>query len=114
MSIYALYPTFIRPCIFALDAETAHSLTIKLGHLLSKPMLTTLFAQQVEARPLELMGLKFKNPLGLAAGMDKNGEAIDFLGALGFGHLELGTVTPRAQAGNPKPRMFRIKPSHGL
>ncbi|MBU3826996.1 MAG: quinone-dependent dihydroorotate dehydrogenase [Candidatus Anaerobiospirillum merdipullorum] len=114
MSIYALYPTFIRPCIFALDAETAHSLTIKLGHLLSKPMLTTLFAQQVEARPLELMGLKFKNPLGLAAGMDKNGEAIDFLGALGFGHLELGTVTPRAQAGNPKPRMFRIKPARGL
>ena len=114
MSFYALYPHLIKPCIFVLDPETAHRVTIKLGHLLSKPPLTALFSQKVAARPVEVMGLKFSNPLGLAAGMDKNGDAIDYLGALGFGHLELGTVTPRAQDGNPQPRMFRVKPARGL
>ncbi len=114
MSLYALYPSLVRPLIFMLDPEKAHSLTIKLGKLLSRPPLLSLFSQQVEERPLEVMGLSFKNNLGLAAGMDKNGDAIDYLGALGFGHLELGTVTPRAQEGNPRPRMFRIKAAHGL
>ena len=114
MSIYALYPSLIRPVLFCLDPENAHSLTINLGHLLSKEPLTKVFGQTVASKPVEVMGLKFDNPLGLAAGMDKNGDAIDFLGALGFGHLELGTVTPLAQEGNARPRMFRIKEARGL
>ncbi len=114
MSLYGLYPSLVRPLIFCLDPENAHSLTIKLGSLLGKEPLIKLFSQQVADKPVEVMGLKFNNPLGLAAGMDKNGDAIDYLGALGFGHLELGTVTPKPQKGNAKPRMFRIKAAQGL
>lgn len=114
MSLYGLYPSLVRPLIFCLDPENAHSLTIKLGSVLGKEPLIKLFSQQVAAKPVEVMGLKFNNPLGLAAGMDKNGDAIDYLGALGFGHLELGTVTPKAQKGNPRPRMFRIKSASGI
>lgn len=114
MSLYSLYPSLIRPLIFCLDAETAHSLTIKAGKFLSNEPLKALFSQKVEDRPVEFMGLEFKNPLGLAAGMDKNGDAIDYLGSLGFGHLELGTVTPRPQPGNEKPRMFRVLEAKGI
>lgn len=114
MSLYALYPSLVKPLIFLLEPEQAHHFTIKLGRILGTKPLLSLFGQKVEPRPVEVMGLKFKNPLGLAAGMDKNGEAIDYLGALGFGHLELGTVTPKPQPGNPQPRMFRIKAARGL
>ena len=114
MSLYALYPSLIRPLVFCLDPENAHSMTIKLGSLLSHPPLVKLMGQKVASKPVEVMGLHFDNPLGLAAGMDKNGDAIDYLGALGFGHLELGTVTPRPQRGNPRPRMFRIPAARGL
>ena len=114
MSLYALYPSLIRPLIFCMDPENAHSLTIKLGALLSNEPLVKLAGQKVASKPVELMGLKFDNPLGLAAGMDKNGDAIDYLGALGFGHLELGTVTPLPQEGNARPRMFRIVQARGL
>ncbi len=113
MSIYALYPSLVRPLIFLLDAEQAHSLTIKLGATLGN-RLHGVFGQTIEERPVEAMGLKFAHPLGLAAGMDKNGDAIDFLGGLGFSHLELGTVTPLPQEGNPKPRMFRVRQARGL
>ncbi len=111
---YSLYPTFIRPFLFMLDAETAHGVILGGAKLLSKKPYTTLFKQEVGYRPVEIMGLKFKNPVGLAAGLDKNGEAIDFFGALGFGHIEVGTVTPKAQDGNPKPRMFRILGAQGI
>lgn len=114
MSLYGLYPSLVRPLVFCLEPENAHTMTIKLGKLLGKEPLIKLFSQQVAAKPVEVMGLKFANPLGLAAGMDKNGDAIDYLGALGFGHLELGTVTPKPQRGNAKPRMFRIKVAQGL
>lgn len=105
-----LYP-LARPLLFHLDPETAHNVTLqllKLGHLtgLSKLMTGTLPDQ-----PVNIMGLSFKNPLGLAAGLDKNGDYIDALAALGFGFLEIGTVTPRPQSGNPKPRLFRL-PEH--
>ena len=100
--------TFARPLLFALDAETAHELTIaglaKLGGLM--PACGTGPAEKIE-----VMGLTFPNRVGLAAGLDKNGEAIDGLAALGFGHIEIGTITPRPQPGNPKPRMFRL-PEH--
>lgn len=111
---YSLYPTFIRPFLFMLDAETAHGVILGCAKLLSNKPFTTLFKQEVGFRPVEIMGLKFKNPVGLAAGLDKNGEAIDFFGALGFGHIEVGTVTPKAQDGNPKPRMFRIVGAQGI
>lgn len=114
MSIYALYPSLIRPLVFCLDPETAHGMTIKLGKFLSHQPFLKFAGQSVESHPVEVMGLKFDNPLGLAAGMDKNGDAIDYLGALGFGHLELGTITPKPQPGNDRPRMFRITKARGL
>lgn len=94
-----------RPLLFALDAEAAHELTIsglhRFGCLLPSPPAS-------QAAPIRVMGLDFPNPVGLAAGLDKNGEAIDGLAKLGFGFLEIGTVTPRPQPGNPKPRLFRL------
>lgn len=111
---YSLYPTFVRPFLFMLDAETAHDSIIKVGKFMSKSPWVKLVAQEVPFRPVSVMGLNFKNPVGLAAGLDKNGDAIDFLGALGFGHIEVGTVTPKEQLGNPKPRMFRIRGAQGI
>ena len=102
MSPYAL----IRRFLFALDAEHAHELTLRLlviGDSLGFPR-----SLPVDSTPIEVMGLEFPNRVGLAAGLDKNGTAIDGLSRLGFGFLEVGTVTPRAQPGNPKPRLFRL------
>ena len=94
-----------RPLLFALDAEAAHELTIaglhRFGCLLPEP-------PAPRGAPIRVMGLDFPNRVGLAAGLDKNGEAIDGLAKLGFGFLEIGTVTPRPQPGNPKPRLFRL------
>ncbi len=94
-----------RSLLFRLEPETAHELTIALLHRYAclLPQTTT-----AAGPPTRLMGLDFPNRVGLAAGLDKNGEAIDGLAKLGFGFLEIGTVTPRAQAGNPKPRLFRL------
>lgn len=96
---------FARHLLFSLDAETAHELTIaglqRFACLLpSSPDSST--------SPVRLMGLDFPNRIGLAAGLDKNGAAIDGLAKLGFGHIEIGTITPKPQAGNPKPRLFRL------
>ncbi|PTU31143.1 quinone-dependent dihydroorotate dehydrogenase [Stenotrophobium rhamnosiphilum] len=99
-----------RSALFRLDAEHAHELT--LATFKNFPRLATApFACQTSAKPVELMGLKFPNRVGLAAGLDKNGECIEAWARLGFGFIEVGTVTPRAQPGNPKPRMFRL-PQH--
>ena len=96
-----------RSALFRLDPEVAHDLTLKaLSAMGSGAALLGAGADKGEARTV--MGIEFPNPLGLAAGLDKNGEYIDALGALGFGFLEIGTVTPRPQPGNPKPRMFRL------
>lgn len=111
---YGLYPFLVRPLLFLAEAETAHGLTIAAGKFMSHEPLLSLCSQSVAYRPVEVMGLKFNNPLGLAAGLDKNGEAIDYFGALGFGHIEVGTVTPKPQEGNPKPRMFRIVDAGGI
>jgi len=102
---------FFRPLLFRLDPETAHGLTLNLVRLAgnfqtSRWLLQAIFA--VPQKPVEAFGLKFKNPVGLAAGYDKDGIAIRGLAALGFGHLEIGTVTPLPQPGNPKPRIFRL------
>lgn len=96
----------IRPLLFTLDAERAHELT--LGVLAAGASLGFAPGQPARKNPVRLMGLDFPNRVGLAAGLDKNGTAIDGLSHLGFGFLEVGTVTPRPQPGNPKPRLFRL------
>lgn len=102
------YP-LIRPLLFALDAERAHEVTLRL--LALGDSLGVTHSSPVSSTPVEVMGLQFPNRVGLAAGLDKNGTAVDGLGRLGFGFLEVGTVTPRPQPGNPKPRLFRL-PEH--
>lgn len=109
-----LYP-LLRPLLFGLDAETSHQLALqglKNAHRLG---LSCAFAPgAVPAAPRTIMGLSFPNPVGLAAGFDKDGACIDGLAALGFGFLEIGTVTPRPQPGNPRPRMFRIPEAQAI
>jgi hypothetical protein len=107
-----LYP-LIRKFFFALDPELAHGLGMNGIEFLNRAGIACLLAKPVAANPVELMGLTFPNPVGLAAGLDKNGEHIDALASLGFGFIEIGTVTPRPQPGNPKPRMFRITEKAG-
>jgi dihydroorotate dehydrogenase len=101
------YP-LTRSYLFALDPEKAHELTLATIARLQNGPAQRLFAQPRVADPVTLAGLRFPNRIGLAAGMDKNGRCIDGLGALGFGFIEVGTVTPLPQSGNPKPRMFRL------
>ena len=97
-----------RPLLFQLDPERAHRFTMHALDLAHRVGLTGLIAHRSPASPRRLMGLEFPNPVGLAAGLDKNGEHIDALSELGFGFIEIGTVTPRPQPGNPAPRMFRL------
>jgi len=100
-----------RPFLFKLDPETAHHLTLQSVRLAGIMPPARWFLQAVfnaPEKPVEVFGLKFKNPVGLAAGYDKDGIAVRGLATLGFGHLEIGTVTPRPQPGNPKPRVFRL------
>ncbi|MEJ2765564.1 quinone-dependent dihydroorotate dehydrogenase [Photobacterium sp. MCCC 1A19761] len=103
-----------RSAIFQLDAEKAHDLAIKNLSRFTGTPLDLFYRQHVPDRPVEVMGIKFKNPVGLAAGLDKNGECIDAFGAMGFGFVEVGTVTPRPQPGNDKPRLFRVLPAEGI
>ena len=100
--------SLIRKFFFSLDPELAHGLGMNGVEFLNRAGIACLLAKPVAADPVTLMGLSFPNPVGLAAGLDKNGEYIDALASLGFGFIEIGTVTPRPQPGNPKPRMFRI------
>ncbi len=101
-----------RPLLFALDPETAHSLALGLA---DAPLrLGLLNFRKPPHRPVRAMGLEFRNPVGLAAGLDKQAEHVDALAALGFGFVELGGVTPRPQPGNPRPRMFRIPEARAL
>ncbi|HRP95471.1 MAG TPA: quinone-dependent dihydroorotate dehydrogenase [Rhodocyclaceae bacterium] len=100
-----------RPLLFSLDAETAHELTISLLHAAGRILPA---GRPESAGAVSVMGLSFPNRIGLAAGLDKNGEAIDGLARLGFGFIEIGTVTPRAQPGNPRPRMFRLPEARAI
>src|SRR6266487_3266006 len=110
------YERFIRPLLFSLDAETAHHFTIALLRQASSfdLALRTLKAFQPSPKPKTLFGLTFPNPIGLAAGLDKNGVALPAWAALGFGFIEIGTVTAKAQPGNPKPRIFRLPEQQAL
>lgn len=104
----------IKPLLFRLPTETAHQLGLKVVDLIGRLPAAMQPAQQQAASPVELMGLRFPNRIGLAAGLDKNAAHIDGLAALGFGFLELGTVTPVAQPGNPQPRLFRLPAAEAL
>ena len=106
--------TLARKVLFSLAPETAHGIAMTSMSKLNSAGIACLLAKQPEADPVKVMGLTFPNPVGLAAGLDKNGEYIDALAALGFGSIEIGTVTPRPQPGNPKPRMFRIPEREAL
>ena len=94
-----------RPMLFSLSPERAHELTLSL---LKSAHKIGLARQHIAPKPVTCMGIEFPNPVGLAAGLDKNGAYIDALAAMGFGFIEIGTITPRPQAGNPQPRLFRI------
>ena len=102
-----------RPLLFSLDPESAHNLTLPALRSAAKFGLAQLLPKP-KPDPRTVMGLRFPNPVGLAAGLDKDGAYIDGLAALGFGFIEVGTVTPRAQPGNPKPRMFRLPQADAL
>jgi dihydroorotate dehydrogenase len=102
--------SLIRQVLFKLDPEKAHELSLRALKVLG----CSPFSLSVPDNPVYLWGLRFKNPIGLAAGADKNGEAIDGFAKLGFGFIEVGTVTPKAQDGNPRPRQFRLVESEGI
>lgn len=108
-----LYP-LIRKFFFSLDAEKAHGIGLNGMSFLESAGLLGLLAKPAPACPVDVMGLRFPNPVGLAAGLDKNGAHIDALAALGFGFIEIGTITPRPQEGNPKPRLFRVPEAQGI
>ena len=108
-----IYP-LCRPLLFALDPETAHELAFAGLDLAVRSGVAHALARRIPASPVAAMGLDFPNRVGLAAGLDKNAAHIDGLAALGFGFIECGTVTPRAQPGNPKPRLFRLPESEAL
>jgi dihydroorotate dehydrogenase len=111
-----LYERLIRPLLFSLDAETAHHLTIALlrGASSVDLALRALSSFQPAPKPKTVFGLNFPNPIGLAAGLDKNGVALPAWAAMGFGFAEIGTVTAKAQPGNPKPRIFRFPEQQAL
>ena len=107
--------TLLRPFLFLLPAELSHQLTLKLLLLAHKLGLLRLMYRDCESiEPVTVMGLTFKNPVGLAAGLDKNGHYIDALAALGFGYIEIGSVTPKPQPGNTKPRLFRLTATQSI
>ncbi len=110
MDIYLV----LKPFLFRLDAERTHDLTLKGLKLVDKLGFSWLFDKPPACEPRQVMGLTFPNAVGLAAGLDKNAAYIDGLAALGFGFIEVGTVTPRPQPGNPKPRLYRVKEAEGI
>ena len=114
-----MYKTFIKPLLFLFSAEKAHHLTIQLLKItLSIPIVSFLFKKSMELKDdrlrREVFGLTFQNPVGLAAGFDKDGKSFNAMSSMGFGFIELGTVTPKAQGGNPQPRLFRVKKDEGI
>ena len=103
-----------RPILFSMDPESVHELTMDMLSRGQRTPLQWAWCSRTVSDPIELAGLKFPNRVGLAAGLDKNARCIDALAAMGFGFVEVGTVTPKAQPGNPKPRMFRLPQANAL
>ena len=110
MDIY----TLAKPLLFQLDAEVAHDLTLKGLKFAQKAGLLHLYPSPIICESRTVMGITFPNAVGLAAVLDKNGAVIDGMASLGFGFIEIGTITPRPQPGNPKPRLFRVKQAQGI
>jgi dihydroorotate dehydrogenase len=111
--LFQTYP-LARAALFSMDAETAHEFTLKALQRAYECSATRSLMHAAPLAPINLMGMRVSNPVGLAAGLDKNGAYIDAVGNLGFGFVEVGTVTPRAQPGNPKPRLFRLPRANAL
>jgi dihydroorotate dehydrogenase len=109
-----MFYSAIRKVFFKFDPEAIHELTIKSFKATGATPLNLLYKQNVPNKPVEVMGIKFLNPVGLAAGLDKNGECIKAFEAMGFGFVEVGTVTPRPQPGNEKPRIFRLPEANAI
>lgn len=113
-----MYKIFVRPFLFLLDAETAHYFTFSLIRVLSKmgfsSIFRSLYLTNEKGLEREVFGLKFKNPVGLAAGFDKDARLYNEFSDFGFGFVEIGTLTPKPQEGNPKPRLFRLKPDQAI
>jgi hypothetical protein len=115
----SVYETAVRPLLFRLDAERAHNLALRAAEVSGRSEVVRraaarAFVYRDPRLETTLAGIPLANPLGLAAGFDKNGRAIAMLGALGFGHLEIGSISAHASDGNPKPRLFRIPQDHGI
>ncbi len=110
MNIYSL----ASPLLFQFDAEASHDFTLKSLKTAERLGALKLYPEPPVCQPRQVMGITFANPVGLAAGLDKNAAVIDGMAALGFGFIEVGTVTPRPQPGNPKPRLFRVKEAEGI
>lgn len=104
---------WLRPLLFLLDPETTHTLSLDTLKLLQKTGLSRA-RRTIDCQPIQVMGIDFPNPVGLAAGLDKNGAYIKALASLGFGFIEVGTVTPRPQPGNPRPRLYRIPQARAI
>jgi dihydroorotate dehydrogenase len=109
-----MFYQLMRKLMFKLDAEKAHHMGLNGLNVLNMTGLSSLLYAKVPARPVTVMGLRFPNAVGLAAGLDKNGDYIEALAGIGFGFIEIGTVTPRPQEGNPKPRLFRIPEAEAI
>ena len=110
MDIYSVF----KPLLFRLDAEKAHDITLKSLRFAARTGVLRLLGNPPATKPRQVMGLTFPSAVGLAAGLDKNAAYIDGMAALGFGFIEVGTVTPRPQPGNPKPRLFRVTEAEGI
>lgn len=108
-----MYP-LLQKALFTQDPEWAHDFTIKWLKRTQRTPLTCFYREKIARKPVELFGLTFDNPVGLAAGLDKNGECIDGFAQMGFGFIEVGTVTPKPQEGNPLPRLFRVKEANSI
>ncbi|MBI3480163.1 MAG: quinone-dependent dihydroorotate dehydrogenase [Nitrosomonadales bacterium] len=106
--------SLLRPLLFKFDPETAHHMTLSSLNAVYATGLLGMISAHPAADPRTVMGLNFPNPVGLAAGLDKNGDCIDALAALGFGFIEIGTITPLPQPGNPRPRLFRLAQAHAI
>jgi dihydroorotate dehydrogenase len=106
--------SILKPLLFQLDAEAAHDYALKSLYYAEKLGLFKLYPAAPVCQARQVMGISFPNAVGLAAGLDKNGAVIDGMAALGFGFIEIGTVTPRPQPGNPQPRLFRVKQAQGI
>lgn len=109
-----MFYSLARNAMFMADAEKSHHFALGSMKLLQHTPMSLLWRQQVASRPVTVAGIRFDNPLGLAAGLDKNGDCIDAFGQMGFGFVEVGTVTPRPQPGNDKPRLFRLPQANAI